>query len=96
MRKRCGMDYCRGFIDKDGNCDGTNWGHKCTYSDYETKLCIKVDALGQAKRQEFLDLMRTGLNVGQASEKLGIDSMVGGRIIIDNIKSYDYLSKEAK
>ena len=95
--KKCVLSWCKGTIDKNGDCNGYDklMKRKCTYEDYETKTQIKVEALGQSKRQEFLDLMWSGLNVGDASKKMEIESMVGARIIVNNIKSYQYISKKA-
>ena len=45
------------------------------------------DAVSLEKKQQFLDLMWEGKNVGEASKIVGIDSMVGAQIILRNAVS---------
>lgn len=63
---------------------------------YDKDLQKKVDSLPREKRQEVLDLMFKGLSVGEVSAHLKLDSMVVGRIIINNIVTTKTLSREAK
>lgn len=42
------------------------------------------NAVSIEKKQQFLDLMWKGKNVGQAAAEVGIDSMIGAEIIIRN------------
>ena len=45
------------------------------------------NAVSLEKKQQFLDLMNQGKNVGEASAIVGIDSMVGAQVIIRNAQT---------
>ena len=49
-------------------------------------------SLTKEKRQEFMDYMREGKTIGEASEKSGISSDAGVYILKMNIKSCNYIS----
>ena len=96
--KKCIMIWCNGIIDqKTAKCNGTRkiFG-ECGYICNETKTKIFTDNLTQPQRQAVLDMMCSGKNVGYTAKHFGYDSMVVGKIILDNVKSHQYLSKEAR
>ena len=74
---------------------------KCHYfkcgRTYEEKLKEKVDAVPQEKKQKLLDLVWSGLTLGEAAEKAGFEKDTGvyAKILQDNIGQYHYLRKEA-
>jgi hypothetical protein len=70
---------------------------KCGQSEsYISALHRTVDELGQAKRQEILDLLLSGVSVGKIVDKLQIETVIVGQVICDNIKcGAHYISKEA-
>jgi predicted transcriptional regulator len=75
----------------DGKCN------ICSYKDYKKITDLKVEALGQKKRQEILDLLKKEhLNIGQICERMSLETMVVSKIVVDNIKNINYLSDVAK
>lgn len=52
-------------------------------------------AIPQAKRQQLLDLLHEGKNLGEAREIVGIDLMVAAEIVCMNISSYEYINETA-
>jgi hypothetical protein len=53
-------------------------------------------AVSLEKKQKFLDLMAQGKNVGEASDEVGIDSMIGAQIIIRNADTISLWPTKAK
>lgn len=62
--------------------------------DWEREEAYKAVSL--EKKQQFLDLMHQGKNVGEASEIVGIDSMIGAQIIIRNYETIELWPTKAK
>jgi hypothetical protein len=73
--------------------------HKKTFCP-NTELHIKIireerfNSVSKEKRQEILDLLRTGITVGEVAKKLELDSDVVAEVICRNIDSVCYLRKE--
>ena len=70
-----------------------------TNETYREALSRTVRELGQAKRQEILDLLLVGgLNVGEIVTKLQLETVIVGQVICDNVetKTYSTLSSTAK
>lgn len=55
-----------------------------------------VDSMSQKRRQEILDLIWTGISVGDVAKKTDIHFEIVAQIIIDNIDDSKILSREAK
>jgi len=62
--------------------------------DWEREEAYKAVSL--EKKQQFLDLMHQGKNVGEASAIVGIDSMIGAQVIIRNSDTIDLFPKKVK
>jgi len=57
---------------------------------------LSAEKLGQSKRQEVLDMIKSGKTLGEVSKFFNIDLMVTCEIFTQNIKNHYYLGNEAK
>lgn len=64
---------------------------------YEEKLQEKIDAVPQEQKQKLLDLVWSGLALGEAARQSGFDTEVGvyAKILADNIGVHHYLRTQA-
>lgn len=63
---------------------------------FTEKLQQKVDAVPQEKKQQLLDLLHEGKTIGQARDSVGLELIVAGEIITQNIVATHFLGREAK
>ena len=61
--------------------------HAETMAEIQYKQDRDYEAVSLEKKQQFLDLMWAGKNVGEASKIVGIDSSIGAQIILRNAVS---------
>lgn len=60
---------------------------------YIEKLKKRAEKISIEKKQEILDLLHSGNTIGETIKKSGVDNMVLGQIILDNMESEHSLSK---
>lgn len=79
---------------KKSHCGSNDCFHKC----WDASVKAEADAVPQETKQKLLDLLHEGKTIGEAQEACGLDTLITGKIITDNIQhmGFDFLRKEAK
>jgi len=63
---------------------------------FQEELDAKVAAVTKEQRQQILDLLHEGKTIGEVDEIMGLETIVTGQIICDNIDNHSFLRTEVK